>query len=278
MRSKLSTTTTTTGERSSWALRLGAVGAILFLHVPMWLIFLYAFTTEESAYTFPPPGLTLKWIPQAIQNTAMQDALFLTVRVAVLATLMALILGTLAAAAVYRFDFFGKDAISFMLVLPLALPGIVTGIAMRSAISLLHIPFSFWTIIIGHATFCVVVVYNNVIARFRRSSNSMIEASMDLGANSFQTFWHVVLPNIGTALLAGAILAFSLSFDEVIVTTFTAGNQQTLPIWIFSQMLKPRNRPITNVTALLVVLLTVVPILIAQRISAENSDSEGGSK
>ena len=276
MRSKPSDPST--GERSSWGLKLGALGTLLFLHIPLLLIFLYAFTTEESAYTFPPPALTLKWIPQAIRNTAMQEALFLTLRVAVLATLVALILGTLAAAAVYRFDFFGKDAISFMLVLPLALPGIVTGIAMRSAISLMSVPFSFWTIVIGHATFCVVVVYNNVIARFRRSSNSMIEASMDLGANSFQTFWHVVLPNIGTALLAGAILAFSLSFDEVIVTTFTAGNQQTLPIWIFSQMLKPRNRPITNVTAMLVVLITMLPILIAQRISARGSDSEGGTK
>jgi len=266
------------GERASWLLKLGAVGALLFLHIPLLLIFLYAFTTDESAYTFPPPALTLKWFPQAINNTAMQSALFLTLRVAVLATITALILGTLAAAAVYRFNFFGKDAISFMLILPLALPGIVTGIAMRSAISLLHIPFTFWTIVIGHATFCVVVVYNNVIARFRRSSNSMIEASMDLGANSFQTFWHVVLPNIGTALLAGAILAFSLSFDEVIVTTFTAGNQQTLPIWIFSQMLKPRNRPITNVTALLVVLITALPIIIAQRITSQSSDSEGGSK
>jgi len=277
MRSK-SSSASTIGERASWGLKLSAVGALLFLHIPLWLIFLYSFTTEESAYTFPPPGLTLKWIPQAIQNTGMQSALFLTLRVAVLATFAALILGTLAASAVYRFNFFGKEAISFMLVLPLALPGIVTGIAMRSAISLLQIPFSFWTIVIGHATFCVVVVYNNVIARFRRSSNSMIEASMDLGANSFQTFWHIVLPNIGTALLAGAILAFSLSFDEVIVTTFTAGNQQTLPIWIFSQMLKPRNRPITNVTAMLVVLITAVPILIAQRISAQGSDSEGGSK
>ncbi|MBK7456274.1 MAG: ABC transporter permease [Anaerolineales bacterium] len=269
---------TSSSERAGWPTTLAAIGGLLFLHIPLWLIFLYSFTTDESAYTFPPPGLTLKWFPQAIQNTAMQDALFLTLRVAVLATVAALILGTLAAAAVYRFDFFGKDAISFMLVLPLALPGIVTGIAMRSAISLLHIPFSFWTIVIGHATFCVVVVYNNVIARFRRSSNSMIEASMDLGANSFQTFWHVVMPNIGTALLAGAILAFSLSFDEVIVTTFTAGSQQTLPIWIFSQMLKPRNRPITNVTALLVVLITAIPIMIAQRITAGNSESEGGSK
>lgn len=272
------TSTTSSGERASWPLKLGAIGTLLFLHIPLWLIFLYSFTTDESAYTFPPPALTLKWIPQAINNSAMQDALFLTLRVAILATAAALILGTLAAAAVYRFDFFGKDAISFMLILPLALPGIVTGIAMRSAISLLKIPFTFWTIVIGHATFCVVVVYNNVVARFRRSSNSMIEASMDLGANSFQTFWHVVLPNIGTALLAGAILAFSLSFDEVIVTTFTAGNQQTLPIWIFSQMLKPRNRPITNVTAMLVVLITALPILFAQHITAGASESEGGNK
>lgn len=276
MRSKPSAESS--NERASLPLTLSAIGALLFLHIPLWLIFLYSFTTDESAYTFPPPALTLKWIPKAIENTAMQDALFLTLRVAVLATLMALILGTLAAAAVYRFDFFGKEAISFMLILPLALPGIVTGIAMRSAISLLHIPFSFWTIVIGHATFCVVVVYNNVIARFRRSSNSMIEASMDLGANSFQTFWHIVLPNIGTALMAGAILAFSLSFDEVIVTTFTAGNQQTLPIWIFAQMLKPRSRPITNVTAMLVVLITALPILFAQRIIAQTSDGEGGSK
>ncbi len=266
------------GERASWGLKIGAIGAILFLHVPLLLIFLYAFTTEESAYTFPPPGLTFKWVPQALGTPAMQDALLLTLKVAVLATATALVLGTLASAAVYRFDFFGKEAISFMLVLPLALPGIVTGIAMRSAISLMKIPFSFWTIVIGHATFCVVVVYNNVLARFRRTSGSMMEASMDLGANSFQTFWHIVLPNISTALLAGAILAFSLSFDEVIVTTFTAGNQQTLPIWIFSQMLKPRNRPITNVTAMLVVLITALPILYAQRIAAGTADTEGGSK
>jgi putative spermidine/putrescine transport system permease protein len=261
-----------TGDSAPLWLKLGAGGALLFLHVPLWLIFLYSFTTEQSAYTFPPPGLTWKWVPQAIQNPGMLQALTLTVRVAVLATALALILGTLAAAAVYRFDFFGKEAISFVLILPLALPGIVTGIAMRSAISLMQIPFSFWTIVIGHATFCVVTVYNNVLARFRRTSNSMVEASMDLGANSFQTFWHIILPNLSTALLAGGILAFSLSFDEVIVTTFTAGQQQTLPIWIYSQMLRPRNRPITNVTAMLVVLLTAIPILLAQRLTARDSE------
>jgi putative spermidine/putrescine transport system permease protein len=254
-------------------LKSGAILALLFLHVPLWLILLYSFTTEQSAYSFPPPGLTLKWIPQALGNPDMQAALGLTLRVAILATLTALLLGTLAAAAVYRYRFFGREAISFMLVLPLALPGIVTGIAMRSAISLLDIPFSFWTIVIGHATFCVVTVYNNVLARFRRTGGSMVEASMDLGADGFQTFWHVVLPNLGTALLAGAILAFSLSFDEVIVTTFTAGQQQTLPIWLYSQMLRPRNRPITNVTAMLIVLITSVPILLAQRLISRGSDA-----
>ncbi len=261
-------------EPGSWLLKLGAIAVVLFLHIPIWLIFLYSFTTDTAAYTFPPPGLTLKWIPQALANPEMQEALGLSIRVALLSTIVALILGTLAAAAIYRSTFFGREAISFMLILPLALPGIVTGIAMRSAISLMSIPFSFWTIVIGHATFCVVVVYNNVLARFRRSSGSMIEASMDLGANSFQTFRYIVLPNIGTALLAGAILAFSLSFDEVIVTTFTAGQQETLPIWILGQMFKPRSRPITNVTAMLVVAITALPILLAQRITAGSSDTE----
>ena len=262
-------------ERASWGIKIGAMSALLFLHIPVWLIFLYSFTTETSAYTFPPPGLTLKWIPQAIANPDMQSSLILSLRVAVFATFTALILGTLAAGAVYNYKFFGKEAISFLLLLPLALPGIVTGIAMRASISLLQIPFSFWTIVIGHTTFCVVTVYNNVLARFRRTSGSMMEASTDLGANSFQTFWYIVLPNISTSLLAGAILAFSLSFDEVIVTTFTSGEQQTLPIWLFSQMLKPRNRPITNVTAMLVVLATALPIIFAQQLISRSSDIEG---
>lgn len=270
---KKPSTSESTGERASWFIKLSAVGALLFLHIPLALIFLYAFTTETAAYTFPPPGLTLKWFPQALSNPDMLASLQLTVEVAALATVAALILGTLAAAAVYRGTFFGRETISFLLILPLALPGIVTGIALRSAIGLMHIPFSYWTIVIGHATFCVVTVYNNVLARFRRTGGSQIEASMDLGANSFQTFWHIILPNISTALLAGGILAFSLSFDEVIVTTFTAGQQKTLPIWIFSQMLKPRNRPVTNVTALLIVLATAIPILIAQRLINQSSDT-----
>jgi len=256
-------------------LKIAAIGALLFLHVPLLIIFLYSFTTDEATYTFPLPGLTTRWFGIALQRADLWAALILSVRVALIATVVALILGTLAAAAVYRSNFFGKEAISFLLVLPIALPGIVTGIALRSAIGSMDIPFSFWTIIIGHATFCVVVVYNNVLARFRRMQGSQIEASMDLGANGFQTFRYVILPNIGTALLAGGMLAFALSFDEVIVTTFTAGQQSTLPIWIFSQLTRPRDRPVTNVVATFVILITFLPIFFAQRISAQSADTEG---
>ena len=266
------------GDKPSLGLTLGAIGTLLFLHVPLWIIFLYSFTTDERTYSFPLPGLTAKWFGVAFQRTDLWSALTLSVQVALVATFFALILGTLAAAAVYRSDFFGRDAVSFLLILPIALPGIVTGIALRSAIGTLNIPFSYWTIVIGHATFCMVVVYNNVVARFRRMQGSQIEASMDLGANSFQTFRHVVLPNIATALLAGGMLAFALSFDEVIVTTFTAGQQATLPIWIFSQLVRPRDRPVTNVVATIVILITFLPIFFAQRISAQSSDTEGETK
>jgi putative spermidine/putrescine transport system permease protein len=266
------------GQKAPRGLTLAAILALLFLHLPLWIIFLYAFTTDEATYSFPLPGLTAKWFGVALHRTDLWSALTLSVRVAAVATVAALVLGTLAAAAVYRGNFFGREAVSFLLVLPIALPGIVTGIALRSAIGTLNIPFSYWTIVIGHATFCVVVVYNNVLARFRRMQASQIEASMDLGANSFQTFRHVILPNIATALLAGGMLAFALSFDEVIVTTFTAGQQSTLPIWIFSQLTRPRDRPVTNVVATFVILITFLPILLAQRISAQSSETEGGNK
>ena len=265
-------------EKAPPGLTIAAIGALLFLHVPLLIIFLYSFTTDEATYSFPLPGLTTKWFGVALQRSDLWAALALSVRVATVSTLSALILGTLAAAAVYRSNFFGREAISFLLVLPIALPGIVTGIALRSALGSLDIPFSYWTIVIGHATFCVVVVYNNVLARFRRMSGSQIEASMDLGANSFQTFRHVVFPNIATALLAGGMLAFALSFDEVIVTTFTAGQQTTLPIWIFSQLTRPRDRPVTNVVATFVILITFLPIFFAQRLSAQSADTEGGNK
>lgn len=255
--------------RAPLGLSLGALAVLLFLHLPFFIVMLYAFTTDEATFTFPPPGLTTKWFGVALNRTDLWAALGLSLRVALIATGAALVLGTLAAAAVYRSRFFGREGISFLLVLPIALPGIVTGIALRSMMGLLSLPFSFWTIVIGHATFCVVVVYNNVLARFRRTGRSHIEASMDLGADGFQTFRYVILPNIATALLAGGMLAFALSFDEVIVTTFTAGQDSTLPIWIFSQLTRPRDRPVTNVVAFLVVTITSVPILFAHRLTQE---------
>src|SRR5690606_30873465 len=177
-----------------------------------------------------------------------------------------------------RSRFFGRETISLFIILPIALPGIITGISLRSAFSLVEIPFSFWTIVIGHATFCVVVVYNNVLARFRRTSASLIEASMDLGADGYQTFRHVVLPNIATALLAGGMLAFALSFDEVIVTTFTAGQQSTLPIWMLTELVRPRQRPVTNVVAVFVIAVTFVPILLAYFLTRDTEHVAGAGK
>lgn len=245
------------------ALKIAAGAGLLFLHLPILLIFVYAFTTEDKSYQWPPPGFTMKWFAVTWERPDVWQALGLSLKVAAVSTAMALVLGTLCAAAVARTRFFGREAISLLVILPIALPGIITGISLRSAFNLADIPFSTWTIVLGHATFCVVVVYNNAVARFRRTSASLIEASMDLGANGFQTVRHVVLPNLATALLAGGMLAFALSFDEVIVTTFTAGQQQTLPIWMLEELVRPRQRPVTNVVAMVVVLVTFAPILIA---------------
>ncbi len=266
MRSRAETRPTDWAPRS---LKLAAIAALLFLHLPILIVILYCFTTDEATFTFPPPGLTLRWFEVIWGRPDFWAALRLSLQVGTVATLTALVLGTLAAAAVYRSKFFGREAISFLLVLPLALPGIVTGIALRSAIHLMGLPFSFWTIVIGHATFCIVVVYNNALARFRRMGHSQMEASMDLGATPAQTFRHIILPNLATALLAGGMLAFALSFDEVIVTTFTAGQQASLPIWIFSQLTRPRDRPVTNVAALFVIAVTFIPILLANRLTQE---------
>lgn len=259
-------------------LKIAAGAGLAFMHLPILLIFLYAFTTEEKSYQFPPPGLTLKWFSVTWDRPDVWQALALSVRVAAISTAIALVLGTLCAGAVSRTKFFGRETISLLVILPIALPGIITGIALRSAFSFAEIPFSFWTIILGHATFCVVVVYNNAVARFRRVSGSLIEASMDLGADGFQTFRYVILPNIGTALLAGGMLAFALSFDEVIVTTFTAGQQQTLPIWMLEELVRPRQRPVTNVVAMVVVLVTFLPILGAYYLTRDGDQVAGGGK
>jgi len=262
-------------QRRHRGLRAASLAVLLFLHIPIVLVFLYAFTTETSSFRFPPPSLTTHWFAVAWDNPDVRSALSLSMRVAATATVIALILGTLAAAAVWRTRFFGKSAVSLVIILPIALPGIITGIALRSAITLGRIPFSFWTIVIGHATFAVAIAYNNVIARMRRTSGSLLEASMDLGANGWQTFRHVLLPQIRPALIAGGMLAFALSFDEIIVTTFTAGNQQTLPIWIFSSLVRPRQRPVTNVVALFVVVLTFIPIVAATRLTRGSEGTTG---
>lgn len=264
--------------RSPLGLRLAAVGGLLFLHVPLALIILYAFSSDDKSFRFPLPGLTAKWFAVAWARDDIWAALGLSLRVACAATAIAIVLGTLAAAAVYRSRFFGREAVSLLIILPIALPGIITGISLRSAFHLGGIPFSFWTIVIGHATFCVVVVYNNVVARFRRTAHSQVEASMDLGANGFQTFRYVVLPNVATALLAGGMLAFALSFDEVIVTTFTAGQQSTLPIWMLTELVRPRARPVTNVVAVFVIAVTFIPILGAYYLTRDTHDVAGGGK
>jgi putative spermidine/putrescine transport system permease protein len=259
-------------------LSLAAFGGLLFLHLPLALIVLYAFTTEEKSYQFPPPDYTLRWFAIAWERDDIWRAISLSLRVATFATAIALILGTCAAAALARAKFFGRETVSLLFILPIALPGIITGISLRSAFNMMGIDFSFWTIVLGHATFCIVVVYNNAIARFRRLSENLIEASMDLGADYLQTFRHIILPNIASALLAGGMLAFALSFDEVIVTTFTAGQQSTLPIWMLTELIRPRQRPVTNVVAVFVILVTFLPILAAFYFTRDGDQTAGSGK
>ncbi|MBD3765126.1 MAG: ABC transporter permease [Rhodobacterales bacterium] len=265
-------------DRPGIGLTLAAGAGLVFLHLPILLIFLYAFTTEERTYQFPPPGLTLKWFAVAWAREDIWPPLWLSLKVAAIATALAMVLGTLAAAAMARARFFGRNQVGLLILLPIALPGIITGMSLRSAFDVLGVPFSTWTIVLGHATFCIVIVYNNAVARLRRLSGPLVEASLDLGANGFQTFWHVILPNLGSALLAGGMLAFALSFDEVIVTTFTAGQQSTLPIWMLNELVRPRQRPVTNVVAIVVFAATFVPILIAYYLTRDGDATAGAGK
>ena len=250
-------------NRASAGQKIAAFAGLAFMHFPVLIIILYAFTTEDRTYQFPPPGLTLHWFDVAFAREDIWASLRLSLSVATAATALALFLGTLAAFALVRWRFAGKEVLTLLFVLPIALPGIITGIALLSAIKLANLSAGFWTIVAGHATFCIVIVYNNVIARLRRLPANWIEASMDLGADGFQTFRYVLLPQIATALLAGGMLAFALSFDEIIVTLFTAGHERTLPIWFFNELFRPRERPITNVVAVIVIAVTLVPILMA---------------
>ncbi|HJU46813.1 MAG TPA: ABC transporter permease [Gaiellaceae bacterium] len=245
-----------------------AVLVVAFLWVPIVIMGVYAFN-ESNVQSWPIPGLTTKWFSVAWHDEEVRSALWLSVRAGLAATTVALVLGSLAAFALVRTRFFGQNAISFLFVLPIALPGIITGMALNSFFTFWSLDFSFWTIVVGHATFCVVVVYNNVLARLRRTSGSFFEASADLGATGFQTFRFVTFPVMRTAIVAGALLAFALSFDEIVVTFFTAGAQNTLPLLIFGFIRQGQQLPVVNAIALAVIVVTIVPVYIAQRLTAD---------
>jgi putative spermidine/putrescine transport system permease protein len=245
-----------------------AVLVVAFLWFPIVVICIYAFNAS-NIQSWPISGWSLQWFRAAWHDHELRDSLVLSVKVALLASGIALLLGTMASFAIHRFSFFGRESVSFLLVLPLALPGIITGMALNSFFSFGGVTISIWTIVIGHATFCVVVVYNNVVARLRRTSGSLVEASMDLGADGWQTFRYITWPVLSTALIAGGLLAFALSFDEVIVTTFTAGAQKTLPIWILDQLRQGQNLPVVNVAAFGVIVLTLIPVWISVRLTRD---------
>ena len=250
------------------ALGIWTVLVICFLLFPIGLIVVYAFN-ETNVQGWPITEFSTKWFGVAWHNTEIRDALWLSVKVALLATGVAIVLGSAAAFAVHRFRFFGSQLFSLVLVLPIALPGIVTGMALNSFFVTGGIQLSLWTIVIGHATFCIVIVYNNAVARLRRTSGSLTEASMDLGADGWQTFRHVTWPVMSTALVSGGLLAFALSFDEVIVTYFTAGAQNTLPLWIFGAIRQGTNLPQVNVVVLVWILLTLIPVIVSVRLTRD---------
>jgi putative spermidine/putrescine transport system permease protein len=248
------------------ALRIWTILILLFLFIPIVLILLYAFNTSNIE-SWPIPGLTTKWFASAWNDPDIQSALILSLQAGGAATATALVLGTCAAFAIHRLAFFGRETVSLIFVLPLALPGIITGIALHSFFAFNGISLSLWTIVVGHTTFCMVVVYNNVLARLRRTQGSLMEAAMDLGANGFQVFRDITLPLISTAVVGGAMLAFALSFDEIIVTTFTAGAQNTLPIWIFGAIRLGERLPEVNVVVSFVILVTIIPVIVAARLT-----------
>ncbi|HEV2033074.1 MAG TPA: ABC transporter permease [Candidatus Dormibacteraeota bacterium] len=254
------------GRWTRLALQIWTLLILLFLFVPIVLILVYAFNTS-NIQSWPIAGLTLKWFSSTWNDPEVRTSLELSLRAGLSATALALVLGSCAAFAIHRMTFFGRDTVSLLFVLPLALPGIITGMALNSFFNFNGVTLSTWTIVVGHTTFCIVVVYNNVLARLRRTQGSLIEAAMDLGANGFQTFRDVTLPLISTAVVAGGMLAFALSFDEVIVTTFTAGAQNTLPLWIFGAIRLGQKLPEVNVVVSFVILVTIVPVVIAARLT-----------
>ena len=252
-------------------LRAATLAVLGFIYLPLVVIGIYAFNASTNQ-AWPLPGFSLQWFERAFEQSGVRDALFTSVRAGLGATAIALVLGSLAAFAVQRYRFFGRETVTFLLILPIALPGVVTGIALNAAFNTADVQFGLMTIIIGHATFCVVICYNNVLARVRRVSRHLEEASMDLGADQWQTFRHVTFPAIRTALLAGGLLAFALSFDEVIVTTFTTGGgERTIPIWILQNYTRTTGLPIVNAVALILIIISIVPVYIAQRLAGADS-------
>jgi putative spermidine/putrescine transport system permease protein len=249
-----------------WLLRAASGAVLAFLYLPIAVIALYAFNAQRIQ-VWPIQQFSTEWFGSAWDNPSVRDALGLSIQVGLFSAAIAVVLGSLAAFAVHRFRFFGREVFSLSLVLPIALPGIVTGLALNATARTAGISFSTATIVVGHATFCIVVVYNNVVARLRRSSRNIEEASMDLGADTWQTFRYITFPVIRTAVVAGGLLAFALSFDEIIVTTFTAGTQETIPIWIFNHLRQANQRPIVNVVALVLILLSTIPVYIASRLT-----------
>ena len=259
----------TEGRLTRILLRIASGGVLVFLYLPLGILAVLAFN-ESRSQAWPPTGFTFKWFGEAASNPTLISAFVNSIIVATVATALALVLGTLAALAVQRYSFFGRQTISFLFILPIALPGVVTGIALRTTFVTFEIPFGLFTIIVGHATFCVVIAFNNVIARLRRLPRTPEEASSDLGADPVMTFRRVTLPGMRTALLAGGLLAFALSFDEIIVTNFTAGaGTQTIPMWILSAIQRPAELPVVNVVALVLIILSVIPVWLATRISGE---------
>ncbi|MFI7035774.1 ABC transporter permease [Microbispora rosea] len=249
-------------------LRAALVIGLAVVYVPLAVVLLNSFNSDRT-FSWPPAGFTLRWWGAAWDSAGLRDALWTSVQAGLGATAIALVLGTMAAFAVQRYRFFGQETVSLVIVLPIALPGIVTGIALSNTFhTVLGLPLGLLTVIVGHATFCVVTVYNNVLARLRRMGLNLEEASADLGADTFTTFRLVTFPMMRSALLAGGLLAFALSFDEIIVTTFTAGaGVRTLPIWIFENLFRPNQAPVVNVVAAALILLSVIPIYLAQRLS-----------
>ncbi len=257
----------------------GMTGIVLaFLYLPLAIIVILSFNTVSSL-SWPPKGFTLHWWQSAMHSTGARDALFASLKTATGATAVALVLGLLASLAVHRFKFFGRESLNLMIVLPIALPGIVTGIALNAAFNQAGFELGMRSLIIAHATFCIVVLYNNLLARFRRLSPNLEEASADLGAHTFQTFRYVTFPLLRTALLAGGLLAFGLSFDEIVVTTFTAGaGLETLPLWIFKNLSRGEQQPIVTVVATAVMLLSIIPVWIALRLTSDDGPMTGGTR